>query len=99
MAFGGGKFQCPGRSVPQLNSIGAESVEETDAQGTLTTQSFIIKLQGNLGGHGLLGWSVLAWDVFVGMSVVTSHRRPHQKTLSLLVQEDIGVSIVQAWAI
>lgn len=83
----------------QPNSIGAESVEETHAQGTLTVQSFIFKLQGNPGGHGVFVWSLLAWHVFVGMSVVTSHRRPHQKTLHLLVSEDIGASIVHTWAV
>jgi hypothetical protein len=95
MAFGGGKFQCPGRLVSQLNGVGADDVEETDAQGTLTIHPFIIQLQGNPGGHSLFIWSVLAWDVFVGVSVVTSH----EKTLYLLVPEDIGASMVHTWAV
>lgn len=97
MAFGGGKFQCPGRSVAITEQHrGSKCGRET--QGTLTMTSFIVNLQGNPGGRSLLVWSVLAWDVSVGRSVVTSHSRSHRKTLCLLVQHS-GASVVHARAL
>ncbi|XP_063122938.1 24-hydroxycholesterol 7-alpha-hydroxylase isoform X6 [Rattus norvegicus] len=55
MAFGGGKFQCPGRSVAITEQHrGSKCGRET--QGTLTMTSFIVNLQGNPGGRSLLVW-------------------------------------------
>lgn len=69
MAFGGGKFQCPGRSVWQLGSIHAESAKLQWLGGTYPPSPFMVELQGNLGGHILFGqwwvgvslWGCLWW--------------------------------------
>lgn len=82
MAFGSGKFQCPGRSVRQLGSMDAESVQKASgARGNTPPRRFITEPQGNLGGHIWFVWSVVGWGVFVGMSVVASDRRPQETTL------------------
>lgn len=69
MAFGSGKYQCPGRSVRQLGHVYPESLWKDDgAKGEsfgLLFLFFTIKLQGKPGDHILLGWAVVSCIVYM----------------------------------
>lgn len=68
MAFGGGKFQCPGRSVRQLDCMDAESIQKDSGPGgggrgrgerdTQSRSAHLVCLGS--GGVGCL-WECLRW--------------------------------------
>ncbi|KAG8511988.1 24-hydroxycholesterol 7-alpha-hydroxylase, partial [Galemys pyrenaicus] len=68
MAFGNGKYQCPGRSVKQLGHIYPESLQRDDvSEGKkllLNPFLFIIKLWGNL-ETTILWFALLEIQIFI----------------------------------
>lgn len=95
VAFGSGKYQCPGRSVRQpghdhpqsLRGDGGDAGAERGSSGSVCL-FFIIKLQGKPETCSLFGWPVILWDVFVRMSKVASDRRPQENKVSQLQLPD-----------
>lgn len=62
MAFGGGKFQCPGRSVRQLDCMDAESIQKDSGPGGGGGGGGE-SVTPNLGAHIWFVWAVAGWGV------------------------------------
>lgn len=99
LAFGSGKYQCPGRSVRQLGCIYPPSLQKDDGSEweSFSFLLFVISLQGKPGDHILFGRLVMLCHISVRMAKAASDRRPPEnKLLKLQLPDESRVYVHSA---